>query len=376
MKEIALTDSIPSLLEALYQVPDPRHASGKRHGLASILCFICCGMLCNATNLLAIFEWGRKHQDWCQSLFGFKRCTPCLNTLHRVLKSLDVMAFETVLIQWLSAQTPLNLAQGFQPIAIDGKTLRGSKTLALPGRHLLSAFAVDKGQVLAQVSAGKGKEIPNTIPLLSLFNLNDRVITGDANFPHQDLCEYIVQQGGHYLFEVKNNQASLKRFIAQQLSDGQADCEWSQTISQAHGRYEIRTLHVKTVLPSSLCWPTISQICRLVCQTQRQGSWQVQIHYKITSLRSSQASAKELLELSRGHWGIENSLHYVRDVTLREDASQIRTANAPQAIAAVRNLVIGLVRHVGIDNIASGLRQFSWDFSLAAKALGLSPIIN
>lgn len=99
----------------------------------------------------------------------------------------------------------------------------------------------------------------------------------------------------------------------------------------------------------------------------------MQVHYKITSLTPQQAGAKDLLELSRTHWGIENRLHYVRDVTLGEDASRVRKGNAPQAMAAVRNLVLNVLRRTGVRNIAAGVRQFSWQVNRAAAVLGLSP---
>ncbi len=114
-------------------------------------------------------------------------------------------------------------------------------------------------------------------------------------------------------------------------------------------------------------------MCRLVYQTKRNGKWQVQVHYKITSLTPAQAGAQDLLELSRTHWGIENRVHYVRDVTLGEDASRIRKGSAPQAMAAVRNLVLNILRRAGVKNIAAGVRHFSWQIDKAAAVLGLAP---
>ena len=125
---IALPQGIPSLLDVLKQVPDHRHASGKRHSLSSILCFMCCAMLCGAKSQLAIFEWGRAHQDWCKTHFGFKQRTPCVSTLHRVIKDLDVVSFETVIKDWFGAHTQEKLLDALQPLAIDGKQLRGSQS--------------------------------------------------------------------------------------------------------------------------------------------------------------------------------------------------------------------------------------------------------
>jgi predicted transposase YbfD/YdcC len=117
-------------------------------------------------------------------------------------------------------------------------------------------------------------------------------------------------------------------------------------------------------------WPGLAQICRLVHQTQRQARWHTEVHYKITSLPPERAGPADLLRLSRVHWAIENQLHYVRDVTLGEDASRIRSGAAPQAMAAMRNLVVAILHREGISNRAAGLRHFAWHPDQAAHALG------
>src|ERR1051326_5340222 len=146
-------DPVPSLLAALEAVPDHRRAAGRRHRLSSGLAFVCCGMLCGNRSLLALAEWGRAHEVWCCQTFRFKRCTPCLNTLHRVLTGLDVVAFEAVLRAWIAPQ--LAEPGALEPIAIDGKAVRGTKAGPhLPGAYLLSAYAGHRGAVLAQVAIG------------------------------------------------------------------------------------------------------------------------------------------------------------------------------------------------------------------------------
>ena len=113
------------------------------------------------------------------------------------------------------------------------------------------------------------------------------------------------------------------------------------------------------------------QVCRILHQVRRRGLWQVELHYKITSLPPEQANATDLLGLSRGHWSIENRLHYVRDVSLGEDASRIRTGAAPHAMAAIRNLVLMVLRLADVTNLAAGLRHFGWYPDQAAPRLGL-----
>lgn len=122
---------IPSLLSALGAVPDHRRAAGRRHPLPAVLAFVCCGMLCGQRSLLAIAEWGRAHQVWCCAVFGFHNRTPSVSTLHRVLRHLDVGAFEAVLRTWLEPQLDAPIA--LEPVAIDGKAVRGAREQPLPG---------------------------------------------------------------------------------------------------------------------------------------------------------------------------------------------------------------------------------------------------
>ena len=121
-----------------------------------------------------------------------------------------------------------------------------------------------------------------------------------------------------------------------------------------------------------LVWPGLGQICRLVHQSRRKGRWHTEVHYKITSLPPERAGPTDLLRLSRGHWAIENELHYVRDVTLGEDASRIRRGVAPQVMAAMRNLIVAVLQRERMTNRAAGVRQFAWHLDQAAQALGLS----
>ena len=204
----ATSPVVPSLLAALAAVPDHRRAAGRRHALPAVLAFVCCGMLCGGRSLLAIAEWGRAHQAWCCAVFGFRDYTPSVSTLHRILRHLDVGAFEAALRAWLAPQ--LGAPVPLEPIAIDGKAVRGAKTQPLPGGYLLSAFASRRGAVLAQLAIGEREnELTQAVPLLRQVELSNVLVTGDAMFAQPSLCGYIVEHGGHYLFEVKDNQPAL-----------------------------------------------------------------------------------------------------------------------------------------------------------------------
>jgi DDE_Tnp_1-associated/Transposase DDE domain len=209
---------VGSLMTALAAIPDHRRAAGRRHALPAVLAFLCCGMLCGGRSLLAIAEWGRDHEAWCCAVFGFRRCTPCVSTLHRILTGLDVGAFELALRAWIQPQ--LGAPTPLEPVAIDGKAVRGAKEQHLPGAYLLSAFASRRGAVLAQLAIGEREnELTQALPLLRQIDLTDVLVTGDALFSQRALCTHIVEHGGHYLFEVKDNQPVLLQGLKRSFRD-------------------------------------------------------------------------------------------------------------------------------------------------------------
>lgn len=368
-----LSRAVPSLMEVLTRVPDHRCASGKRYRLSAILAFVCCGMLCKAQSLLAVFEWGRAHQKWCLEVFGFQKRTPCVSTLHLVMKDLDVNAFEIALQEWIKSQTPQpQQVLEIEPIAIDGKTLRGSGNRSFPAVHLLSAFASSSGMVLAQTAAEcPAHERKEALPLLKQLNLKKKIVTGDALYAQREICSQILAQGGDYLFEVKKNQQSLWADIARVFQGNLHQFELEQTIDQSHGRIEIRHFYTTSALKGHSDWPGLEQVCYQKNLTKRKGQWQEEFHYKVTSLTPQKANVKALLQLSRSHWGIENRVHYVRDVTMLEDLSRVRTGWAAQGMAAIRNLLLNIIRTQGWKNVAAALRHFNWHPQQAAVVLGL-----
>jgi DDE family transposase len=210
---------VRSLLTALAAVPDHRRAAGRRYALPAVLGFLCCGMLCGGQSLLAIAEWGRARQAWCCAVFGFRSRTPSVSTLHRILRDLDVGAFEMVLRAWVEPQ--LDTPMALEPIAIDGKAVRGARVQSLPGAYLLSAFASRRGVVLAQLAIGEREnELTQALPLLRHIDLSNRLVTGDAMFTQRAVCAHIVEHGGQYLFEVKDNQPALLLALQHSFRDG------------------------------------------------------------------------------------------------------------------------------------------------------------
>lgn len=205
-----------------------------------------------------------------------------------------------------------------------------------------------------------------------MISLQNKVITGDALYCQRNLCQQITQGGGDYLIAVKANQQNLYEdiiFVFDEPPPGEV-FGYAEEHNKHGDRIEQRRLWSTTVLNGYLNWPELKQVCKLERQVLRKGEVSTETRYFITSLA---LTPKALLEIARGHWGIENRLHWVRDVTMGEDGSQVRTGSAPQVMAALRNVVLGLLRQRGVSNVAAALRHYSWHVDDALTLVGLKP---
>ena len=209
-----------SLWAALAEVTDQRGRQGRRHPLVSLLALAVCAMLCGCGSYAAASDWGRLHRDFCLEHLGFdpKKQLPCVATFSRVFRWLDAAELERVIQAWIArclGVTEDALTTELDPIAVDGKAARGTFGHGdLPGVHLLSAFSQRLKIPLAQSRVDlKTNEPKELLSLLKTLVLEGTVITGDAIFCQREVCEAIVEQGGDYLFVVKNNQPTLRRDI-------------------------------------------------------------------------------------------------------------------------------------------------------------------
>ena len=204
------------LREAMDGVPDHRSSQGRRHPMGAILSLAVCAMLCGARSLYAIAQWGRDHGAVTGEALGFPLGkTPCVATLHRVFKDLDVAAFEAVLREWL-IDSGVELGD---VLSLDGKTLRGIHGGEIAGVHLVSAYAARSGVVLAQVAVpGKGQELAAAKAVLGQVSLEGKIVVADALLTQREVCQQVVGGGGDYLLPVKENQPTLHRDLADAFS--------------------------------------------------------------------------------------------------------------------------------------------------------------
>ena len=368
------------LIEVFAEIPDFRRCRGKRHPLPAMLSLACCAMLCGYRSYSAIAEWGHNYGTSIAQALGFTHNTPCAATLHTVFRHVDRDTLEAKLGAWAEqvvVSLPTAPSAGEAAIALDGKTLRGSRKQGAPGVHLLSALSHRLGLTLAQQAVDdKTNEITQVETVLRQLVLKDRVVTMDALLTQRHVAQTIVDEGGDYVMTVKENQPQLRAdiellFTLPPVGDRQ---ETARTVDIGHGRIEQRNITTSEALVGYSDWPGLAQVFELGrhVMDQKTGQERVEVVYGVTSLSPQRATPARLLALVRGQWQIENKSHWVRDVTFDEDRSQVRCGNIPQVMAALRNTAIGLLRWAGHTNIAAACRQLAAQPVQALALIGIA----
>jgi predicted transposase YbfD/YdcC len=271
-------------------------------------------------------------------------------------------------------------------VSIDGKTVRGTiDAQDTRGTHLLVAYLPEEGIALLQVVAGdKTNEIGVAATLLEGLDLEGKVVCGDAMHTQRSLSCQILEAGGDYLWLAKENQPALREDIAELFGHTDRtvegghlshDFQTAQQTDKGHGRREVRQITVSSELKGYSDWPGLEQVFRLErertdTKTAKQES---ETLFGLTSLRPDEASAAKLLELTRAYWGVENGLHYRRDVTFHEDATRLTQGHAGHVMASLNNLVIGLLRLAGFTNLAAARRFCAADLAHALTLLSPTP---
>ena len=307
---------------------------------------------------------------------GFVHATPCAATLHTIFRHIDHDILESKLGAWAEQVVACHPPTPTAAVALDGKTLRGSRKQGAPGVHLLSAVAHHLGVTLAQQAVSdKTNEITQVEAVLRQLVLPGRVLTMDALLTQRHVAQAIVDGGGDYVMIVKENQPQLHAdielvFTLPPAGDHQPS---ARTVDIGHGRIEQRNITTSEALVGYTDWPGLAQVFEIGRHviTQKTGAERVEVVYGVTSLRPERVSPGQLLAFVRGHWHIENKSHWVRDVTFDEDRSQVRCGNIPHVMAALRNTTIGLLRWAGHTNIAAACRRLAAQPAHALALIGI-----
>ncbi len=381
VNETGLIYELDSLYAYLQQVLDPRHPKGKLYPLALLLLLMVLAKLAGEDKPSGIADWVAHRVDQlCEMKILPKRRAPSHMTFRRLLQHVvDPEAFESLMQEYHRRQ----LHQGQEVVlSMDGKTLKGTIPRGeTRGTHLLSIFVPEQGLVLAEaVVDRKENEIVVAPTILRQVNLQDTIVIGDAMHAQRDPSSQIVAAGGNYIWTIKGNQprthwAIEKLFVHEVCNLRQGaplskHCHMATMVNKGHGRLEKRTILVSTELNDYLDWPHVAQVFRIerTIWHEKHKGYTREVVYGLTSLTPQQASPERLLTLVRQYWGIENGLHYRRDVTLQEDATRLTVGNAGHIMAILNNLVIGLCLQHGFHNLAKARRLFN---AQPSKALDL-----
>lgn len=361
------------------ELPDP-HAANVRHRLPDLLVMALCATLCGADGWDDYADFVRVKAKWFKTFLEMRHGAPSADTFRRVFTRLDPEAFERCFLRWTSAVA--ELSQG-QLLAIDGKSIRRSFEHAwdkIGMTHMVSAFVEHNGQVLTQCKThGKGGELEAIRELLGLIDLNGATVTIDALGAQKDIAQQIVTGGGNYILAVKDNQPTLHKAIRVELDDMIRDQfrdvphEHHQQVDAGHGRIETRRVWVTDQLDwlaQAKDWVGLRSL--VVVEAERQvpaHGRSVERRYFISSLP---ADAESQARLIRGHWGIENRLHHVLDVSFGEDDSRIRRGNAPENVARIRRIALNLLRvhgdrHTKRKSIRGRRKIAGWDHDFLLK---------
>jgi len=331
---------------------DPRSNQGKRHRLLDMIVIAITAVICNADGWEDVELFARCKHKWFATFLDLPHGIPSHDTFGRVFARLDPHAFEECFRQWM---VHLARTSNGRLIAIDGKTLRRSFDTAAgkAALHMINAWCVTNQTVLGQVVCGeKGNEITDMPKLLALLDLQDAVVTADAMHCQKATAREIVRRGGHYLLQVKDNQPALLANLRLLFDEGlTGDCrgvafDYAQDVDAGHGRIETRrcwsSWDVAGVAPSD-DWPALgSVVCVERDRQVGQGPASSQRHYYISDLPGK--DAKRMLELTRGHWGVENQLHWRMDVVFGEDDRRIRKDHAAENYTRLSRIALNLLK--------------------------------
>jgi predicted transposase YbfD/YdcC len=339
-----------TLTEVFAGLQDPRTGPAQRHDLREMILMALCGVLCGADTWVDVADWAEDNEDWLRRYLVLERGTPSHDTFGRVFRILDAAVFEQCFRGWIAGL--VGVIDGV--VALDGKTICGSQDGENTALHMISAYATGSGLCLGQEGTrGKGHEIAGIKALLETLMLKGCIVTIDAIGCQTEIAQKIVDQGGDYLLAVKDNQENLAKALREFFAEGESDgfgnlpVSQYQTVGKDHGRIETRQ-HLWVTDLSWLDrairqhWPKLAGVGMVERIREINGKASTEHAFYIGS--KGIAHAENFANAARSHWGIENSLHWVLDVTFREDDCRVRKGHAPQNLSALRKFALTLLR--------------------------------
>ena len=314
-----------------------------------IISIAICAVICGAEGWADVELFGRSKYDCLKRFLKLPNGIPSHDTFGRVFSLIDPAQFQRCFVDWVKGIS--ELTQG-EVIAIDGKTLRGSydRSRRRSAIHMVSVWTQKNFLVLGQVKvADRSNEITAIPRLLSMLEVCGCIVTIDAMGCQKEIASKIIESGADYVLSVKKNQPQLYEDIAETFADSLENIshDFSETVDKGHGRIEIRkcwaiseTDYLDYVNEDGR-WKDLSSIAMVESERRVDGETTVESRFYISSIPND---AERLLAATRGHWSIENSLHWVLDISFREDESRVREGNAPGNLAVIRHMALNLLK--------------------------------
>ena len=330
-------------------LPDPRQKRRRLHSLCDMISIALCAVICGAESWEDVAEYGRQKESWLKTFLRLPHGIPSHDTFNRVFRLLKPQPFQACFQRWM--QSLVEATQG-RLVAIDGKTLRHSfdRAAGTSALHLISAWAVENGVSLGQQAvAGKSNEITAVPELLKLLELEGAIVTYDAMGCQKEIAQAIREQGADYILAVKDNQPRLAEDLMASFAEA-FEGERGETYrlramnENGHGREERREYVVVRDLSKIRdrhLWPDLRSLAMVCSERTIHGQTSTEARYFISSCTGS---ARQIAGAIRGHWGIENTLHWSLDVTFGEDAHCLRKDHGPENMAALRRAALSLVK--------------------------------
>ena len=385
-------EDVVSIAEYFQELDDPRSTINRKHLLGDLIVISICAVIAGADGPKAIGLWANANEAWLKERLQLPGGVPSHDTIGRMLAVIQPQAFQACFAKWIgslqagdtddvkdSEATPV-----IEQIAIDGKALRRShdRRRGLGPLFLVSAWSVRQGLSLGQLAtAEKSNEITAIPELLENIDVSGAIVTIDAAGCQKNIADRIIEEGGDYVLALKDNHPKLHEavidLIEQHIDNDLADlhADTHQVVVKGHGRLDTLTYYqflAPMDLPGRDAWRGLQTIGITLRESQRGEKTTIDTRYFLCSLPPD---VKQFAAAARGHWGIENTLHWCLDVTFREDECRVRNRHAAENLAWLKRFAISLLKQCSDkESIAMRRRMAAWNIDYLTQVLGLTAL--
>ena len=367
-----------SLLNHCENLEDPRDHRARRHELRNVIFIALSAITGGADSWTDVEMFGNSKREWFENLLDLPHGIPSHDTFGRVFSMLNPEKFQECFSEWMA--TVSEMTKG-DVVAIDGKTLRRSGDADIPPTHMVSAWAKSNKMILGQIKVDERSNEITAIPkLLDMLDVSESTVTIDAIGCQKEVAEKIIEQKADYVLALKKNQPSLYDDVVEMFGDerepdsADRSPNFVETVGKGHGRIETRRCwtvndpdHI-AYLNEAGEWPKLASVAKVESERLVGGERSIETRYFISSLSGE---AESMLECVRGHWGIENSVHWVLDVTFGEDYCLVRKGNAAQNFSTMRRMALNMLKREATlkASIAGKRKRAGWDDKYLLKIL-------